>query len=247
MSFSQITDHPDYEEIVSKIVTGDDPKDICQWLKIKFSDKDQKHLQLNIKLIQDFIDKHVNLDEQLKKDVLAIKNGKNNIASDYKIPASLANNKTYVERLTQLADTKIDIEKMCTELILICRSRMEQVFDKIQENPGNVKGDYVLLKYFETLFVAMEKLDKFVNKTPDQVIQVNIQNQIADQHVAFFQEAIRETLAHMDTESALLFVEILTSKINSTKIPKQSSPLTPDNYEAEAKLLKEVIIPKLEK
>lgn len=245
MDFSLITDHPDYEEIVSKIATGDSPKDIIQWLKIKYTNKDQKHLQLNQKLLQEFIDKHADLDAHLKRDVLAVKNGDTS-SSDYKIAASLMNNKTYMERLQQLADTKIDIKKMITELVLMCRARMEQVFDRIQENPTNMKGDYVLLKYFETLFIAMEKFDKIVNEAPDQVIQVNIQNQIAEQYVAIFQESIRETLSHIDPESALLFIEIFTEKFANIKMPKQPAELTPEKYEAEAQLLREVVLPQLE-
>jgi hypothetical protein len=245
MDFSLVTDHPDYEEIVSKIAIGQSPKDIINWLKIKYTDKDQKHLQLNQKLLQEFIDKHADLDAHLKRDVLAVKNNDTSI-SDYKIAASLMNNKTYMERLQQLADTKIDIKKMITELVLMCRARMEQVFDRIQENPTNMKGDYVLLKYFETLFIAMEKFDKIVNEAPDQVIQVNIQNQIAEQHVAIFQEAIRETLSYIDPESALLFMEIFTQKLSGIKMPKPPTELTPEKYEAEAKLLREVVIPQLE-
>lgn len=241
MDFSLLTDHPDYEEIVSKIATGTDTKVIAQWLKIKYSDKEQKHLQLNVKMIQDFVDKHADLDAHLKRDVLAVKTGDTSLA-EYKISASLMNNKTYMERLEKLADTKVDIKQMITELVLTCKARMEQVFDKIQENPTNIKGDYVLLKYFETLFIAMEKFDKIVNDAPDQVIQVNIQNQIAEQHVALFRESIRETLTHIDAESALLFMEIFTEKLSAIKLPKQIIQ-TPDTYEAEAKLIREVVIP----
>lgn len=242
--FSLVTDHPDYEEIVSKIATGTNPKDIIQWLRIKYSDKEQKHLQLNSKLLQEFIDKHVDLDAHLKRDVLAVKTGDNSL-SEYKIAASLVNNKTYMERLQQLADTKVDIKKMITELVLMCRARMEQVFDRIQENPSTVKTDYVLIKYFETLFIAMEKFDKIVNNSPDQIIQVNIQNQISEQLITVFQEAIRETLTHIDAESALLFVEIITDKMTSLKLPKQMIQ-TPETYDMEAKILKEMVIPQLE-
>lgn len=245
MDFSLLTDHPDYEEIVSKIATGTDTKIIAQWLKVKYPDKDQRHLQLSIKLIQEFVDKHADLDAHLKRDVLAVKTGDTSLV-DYKIAASLMNNKTYMERLQQLADTKIDIKKLITELVLMCKERMMQVFDKIQENPTNTKADYVLLKYFETLFIATEKFDKIVNESPDQVIQVNIQNQVADQLVGIFQEAIRETLTHIDAESALLFMEIFTEKFNTLKLPKQITP-TPEIYEAEAKLLREVVVPQLEK
>lgn len=243
--FSLLTDHPDYEDIICEIAKGLSPKDISQKLKIKYSEKNQKHLQLSQKLIQDFVDKHANLDLYLKKDVLAFKNKDSNL-TDYKIAASLKDNKTYMERVEQLADTKIDIKKMIAELVFTCKERMVQVFDDIQQNPLNTRKDYVLLKYFETLFNATEKFDKIVNESPDQVIQINIQNQVTESLVVIFQEAIRETLTHIDPESALLFMGIFTEKFNALKLPKQVVS-TPETYEAEAKLLREVIIPKLEK
>lgn len=242
MDFSQIVDHPDHDEIISKIVTGVSPKDINQWLKVKYSNKDQKHLQLSVKLIQEFIDKHGDLEAQLKRDMLAVKTGDASL-SEYKVSQSLLNNKTYQERLIELADAEIDLKKMVAELVHTCRARMIQVFDKIQQNPASLgKADYMLLKYFEVLFLAMEKFDKIVNNAPDQIIQHNVTMQAMEQHTAIFQEAIRETLAEIDSEAALLFMEIFAQKLHSLKMPVQNNP-TIENRVTEAELLKESLIP----
>lgn len=243
MSFDQITDHPNYEEIVSKIVTGTNSKDINQWLKVKYSDKDQKHLQLSAKLIQDFADSHIDLAAHLKKDLIAVKNGDLEL-SDYKIAASLLNNKTYRERLVELSKEEVDLKKLIQELVYTCKARMEQVFDKLQEDPTKVgKNDYVLLKYFEVLFVSMEKFDKIVNHAPDQVIQHNVTIQAVEQTTAVLQESIREALSHVDSEAALLFMEILADKLNLLK-PPTNVVNTLENRTIEAQLLQESIIKK---
>lgn len=245
MDFALIVDHPDYEEIVTKIVSGVNVKDISQWLKVKYNDKEQRHLQLSATLLQDFVNKHVDLESQLRNDILAKKTGNLGL-TDHKIANSLQNNKTYQERVLELASEEIDLKKLVAELVLTCKARMEQVFDRIQENPSNQKGDYVLIKYFETLFIAVEKFNKIVNDAPDQVIQHNITIQAIEQHTAIFQEAIRETLALIDAESALLFIEILTDKMRAMKAPIQVvAPV--EERTAEAKLLRESIVPMLEK
>lgn len=235
--FAILTDHPDYEEIISQVALGKDPKDIAQWLKVKYSNKEQKHLHISIKTIQNFIEKHADLNQRLKEDVTAVSVHQSQ-TNNHRIAASLMNNKTYMERLQLLADAKVDHKKMITELILMCQARMEQVFDKIQENPTGFKADYVLLKYFEVLFQAMEKFDKIVNQTPDQVIQINVQNQIADQFVPIYTEAIRETLAHIDAESALLFIEIFTEKFAALQYKGPPPPTEPD-----LKSLRELSLP----
>ncbi len=237
MDLSQITEHPDYDEIVAKVVTGIGAKDISQWLKIKYSDKEQKHLCLSIKSIQEFINKHVDLQATLQRDLLAVKN--NDSLTDKKIALSLANNKSYQDRLVELAGTEIDVKKLIKELVYTCNARMEQVFDKIQENPTNTKADYVLLKYFEVLFTAVERLDKIVNNAPDQIIQHNITIQAVEQHTAVIQEAVRETLAQMDPESSMFFIETLARKLSKLKEPEQESV---EDRMTEAKLIRDMVV-----
>jgi hypothetical protein len=41
-------------------------------------------------------------------------------------------------------------------------------------------------------------------------------------------------------------MEIFTQKLSGIKMPKPPTELTPEKYEAEAKLLREVVIPQLE-
>lgn len=214
--FSNIVDHPDYQEIIRKLVVGDNSKDISQWLKVKYTDKDQRHLQLSAKSIQDFVEKHVNLMDHVQSSVAIAKGADDKL--EKKIAASLMNNKTYRERVLEITNNELDIKKMIAEFLLMARDRMEQVFDNIQANPAGIgKGDYVLLKYMETLFLACEKFDKIVNQSPDQIIQHNYTVQVMEQNVAVFQEAVRKTLAQMDTEASLQFVEILTEELKRMK------------------------------
>lgn len=218
MDYSDIIDHPDYEEIVSKVVTGVSAKDICQWLKVKYPDKEQKSLHLSQKRLQEFVNGHSNLMDVLKKDIVKIQKGEK---VDNKLAESLMNNKTVKERVVEWVDTQVDIKKFITELVLLARARMEQVFDAIQQNPTSTKPDYVLLKYFETLFLACEKFDRIVNNSPDQIIQHNYTVQVMEQNVAIFQEAVRKTLAQMDTEASLQFVEILNEELAKLKRPEE--------------------------
>lgn len=232
--FSVITDHPDYQEIVSKIVIGVSTKDISNWLKVKYPDAEQKHLQLSQKILQDFSDKHVDLEATLRRDVLAIKA---NETTDLKIANSLLNNKTYRERITQLADEKIDIKRKLQEMVIIGMERMEQVFDRIQENPTNMKQDYVLLKWFEQMVNLYEKVDKIVNNAPDQVIQHNITIQTVEQHTAVLQEAVRKTLLHMDPEMASLFIDLLNKELSMLKAPQPEEPMTLQKSLVEAEVI----------
>ena len=52
--FGLIKDHPDSKEIMSKLLSGSEPKDVAQWLKLKYSKKNQSHLRLTQKLLKEF-------------------------------------------------------------------------------------------------------------------------------------------------------------------------------------------------
>lgn len=237
--FSNLLNHPDAEEIVSRLVVGDSPKDISQWLKIKYSDKDQKHLVISAKILQEYADKHLDLMNHLQKDIISIKQTGE---LDKTVSGSLTNTKAYKERLMEYVEDELNIKKMITELVLVCRDRMEQVFDKIQENPHSLKGDYVLLKYFETLGNNLEKFDKIVNNAPDQIIQHNITVQQVDQHTAVLQEAVRRALTKLDPEQSLIFIESLSQELQTLRAPELSALTSSPSRLTEVETLKQEIV-----
>lgn len=235
MDFSNIVTHPDSEEIISKLVTGTSPKEISQWLKLKYS---EKHLQLSIKVLEDYKNSHVDLMETLRKDVALIKASGQDPALEKQISRSLLNNKTYRERLVELADNEVNINKKLEQIIFIIEQRSEQIFDKLQESPSSFKGDYALIKWLELLTNNLERLHKIKNNAPDQVIQHNITVQMVDNYKAVFQEAIRKTLAQMDTESSLMFIELLGTEMLKLNMPQNISLIpTIQSREKDAQIL----------
>ena len=175
----------------------------------------------------------------LKQDIDKVRTGQK---IEKKIAESLKNNKTYQERLNDLANNELDIKKLITETVFMIRERAIQVFDKIQENPGNTKPDYALIKWFEVLLGSMEKYDKIVNKAPDQIVQHNVTMQVIDQHTAAFQDVIREVLAEIDPEASFLFMEKLKEKMEALKPPKEDKPLSQERRLKEAELISTTVM-----
>ncbi len=238
VDFSKLLSHPNKEEILNKLVNGTKPKDISDWLKLKYPDKEQGHLRVSASMLKEFLNSNLDLYNTLKIDIVDTKQG---LQQNKKIAESLLNNKTYRQRLNELADNEIDIKRVISEIVFLIRERIEQYFDKIQDNPESLKGDYGLIKWFEVLLNAVEKFDKIVNNAPDQVIQHNITMQAVDQHTAIFQDVIREVLAEMDPEAAFLFIEKMRAKMEEIEPPKDNGSLSQDKRMAEAKIIKETV------
>lgn len=228
--FSKILSHPDKDEIISKLVTGIKPRDVSDWLKLKYSDKEQGHLRVSSKILQDFVENNLDLYNVLQNDISGVKQNKKEISD------SLKNNKTYQERIVEIADKELDIKRLLIETGHIIRQRVEQVFDKIQENPQNFKPDYTLIKWLETLLNFTDRYQKIVNEAPDTVVQHNINIQLVEQHTIMLQDAIRETMAEIDSDMSFRFLEKLNSKMATLKSP-EAQILSQDKKLLEAQII----------
>jgi hypothetical protein len=231
--FKKILDHPEKQKIIDKLVGGDSPKDVAQYLKIKYSDDDQKHLRVPASLLKEFADKHLDQCGFLNKVIKADRNGK----LDSKIAESLVNNETWKDRLARYADREIDLKDKILQMLHMLEIRSEQLFDKIQENPGGIKIDYVMAKYFDLLFIAIEKADKIVNERPDQLIEHTYTVQMVEEYSVAIQEAIREVLLEMGPEHSARFMELLNAKLSGIKNPGDAPVRSFRDREAEAKKL----------
>ena len=236
--FSLITDHPLSKEILSKLLSGSTPKDVAQWLKIKYSDKEQAHLRLTQKILKEFNDsQYTNVYDQFKTDLIQI--SKKDKDKDKVISASLMKNKTYRDRLQEIADKEFDILRVLNNLVVVTHDRLEQVFDRVQENPSGFDGDNILIKYINMMFEIAEKLEKIRLNAPESLTQQNITMQAIEEYMAIYKEAIRETLSEIDPDTAMLFMDKLYNKLNELKPPK---PMTQDKRIQEATVLQERIV-----
>lgn len=227
VNFDKLLNHSDSQEIISKLISGITPKDVSEWLKIKYQGKDEQHLRLPASLLKEFLDGNLNLYNTLQQDIQGVKNG----TSEKKISAALKNNKTYQERMIAAADEEIDIKKMFKSIYVMLNARVEQYFDKMQENPTNLKPDYGLLKFFDSMMMYVEKYDKIINKSPDQIIQHNVTVQVMDQYVSVLQDSIRQTLAEIDPDSANLFLENFNANLSKLQLPESMQPAKPITQE----------------
>lgn len=236
--FSLITDHPDSKDILSKLLSGSTPKEVAQWLKIKYPEKDQSHLRLTQKLLKDFNNsQYTNVYDQFKSDIVQV--SQQDKDNDKVLSASLLNNKTYRDRLQEIADKEFNILRVLDNLVVVTHDRLEQVFDRIQEKPGAFDGDRTLLNYINTMFEIAEKLEKIRLSAPETIMQQNVTMQAVEEYMAVYQEAIRETLAEIDPDTAMLFMDKLYNKLNELKPP---TPMTQEERIQEATVLHERVI-----
>lgn len=235
MDFSSILSHPKSNEIFSKLLDDTiEIEEIVAWLKYEYPEESEAHLRLNVNILTKFKkSQYLNYRDQFNSDLSKIKSGEPLSKIDKKISAALLNNKTYQERLAEYAGTEIDVKQKLIEWEMFIKTRMEQIFDSIQEDPSNMgnKGDYKLLKYFEQYMKILETYDKSVNNRPDQIIQHNYTLEYIDQRAAIIQDTIKETLDELGTDATLIFMNKLNEKMAAIEFKETKKTAFPKAIE----------------
>lgn len=245
-ALKKIIDHPDKDEIISKLLIGISPKDIHDWLQSKYTNVSESKFVVGEKSIKSFQDNYLDvyniIQEDLAKSRTAIAT---NTESD--IELSIKNLPAYKNILLQAANEELDIRKIITNLCVAIESRLAQVFDQIQEDPRNIntRVDRLLIDYTEVLGNILEKYYKFTEEPANQVVQHNVTLQVVDQHISVFHDVIKEVLSQMDLETSLYFMEVFNQKMAKLKAPPDKEVVGSDIRLAEAKLLNETINKKI--
>jgi hypothetical protein len=220
-----VLNHPDKDELISKLLQNISPADITKNLEIRYGDID-KNLIVSEKTLETFKKNSLNIyrtiQEDLRKTSVALQH------SDADVQLTLKNNPTYRQTLEKLANNELDIKTMLANMILATETRIAQIFDQIQSDPDNVNSrtERLFNEYLDRFQAAIEKWQKYIIQSPDQIIQHNVSVQHIDNHMSVFHDAIRKVLSKMDNESALLFMNLYNEEINKTKAPIET-PQTP--------------------
>ncbi len=246
-SFKRILDHPDREELISKLVIGISSKDIHEWLKYKYTNVSEIKFVIAEKVIESFKDNYLDIYDMIQKDLGKTKSA---IIQNTEDGLSLAvkNNSAYKAAMIQSVNEELDVRKIVKGLCLAIETRLSQVFDEIQEDPRNIntRVDRLLIEYAEVLGNLLEKSYKFTEApAANQVINNNITLQVVDQHITVFHDVIRDVLSQMDLESSLFFMEVFNDKMSKLKSPDKEIGVPSDIRLAEVKLLNETINKKI--
>lgn len=240
-ALQKILEHPDKDEIISKLIIGISSKDIYDWLKAKYTNVSEAKFVIAEKSIKAFQENYLDIYNLIQQDISKSK-GALSTSTEEQLSLSVQNNATYKSKMLELAGKEIDVRKIISNLCVAIETRLAQVFDQIQEDPSNIntRVDRLLLEYADTLGNILEKYYKFTESPADQIIQHNVTLQVVDQHISVFHDVIKEVLSKMDLDTSLYFMEVFNQKMEKLKSPEKDV-LNTDMKLAEAKLLNETI------
>jgi hypothetical protein len=245
-AYKKILEHPDKDEIIAKLVTGQSPAEIHEWLKAKYTNVSESKFVLTEKLLKSFQNTYLDFYNDIQEDLAKTKTALATNTSD-QLDLAVKGNPAYKDAMLKLANGELDVDRILANLAINIETRLSQIFDYIQENPRdvNTRIDRLITEYADTLGNLLDKYHKWKEVRPDQIIQHNVTLQVVDQHISVFHDVIKEVLSQMDLETSLYFMEVFNEKMAKLKMPTPEAPPSTEMKLAEAKLLNETINKKI--
>lgn len=244
--FKKIVEHPDKDEILSKLIIGVSIKDIHEWLKYKYVNVSESKFVISEKIIKSFKENYLDIYKMVQEDLMKTKTA---IAThtEEDLQLMVKDSPMYKDIMLRSANEELDIRKIIKNLCIAIETRLSQVFDEIQSDPQNIntKVDRLLIEYADALGNLLEKNYKFIEAPANQVVQHNVTLQVVDQHISIFYDVIKEVLSQMDLETSLYFIEVFNKRMNVLQAPEKTLNLNSEVRLAEVKLLNETMNKKI--
>jgi len=247
LTYKKILEHPDKDEIISKLIIGISSADIHDWLKAKYTNVSEAKFVLSEKTIKSFQTNYLDFYNDVMQDLSKVKESLATNTSD-QLELAVKSNPSYKDALLKIANNELDIDTIMAKMAINVEARVAQIYDIVQDNPNdiNTKVERVLIEYIDALGGLLDKYHKWKeSRNPDQIIQHNVTLQVVDQHISILHDVIKDVLSQMDLESSMYFMERFNEKISKLKAPTPETAPSQEMRLAEAKLLNETINKKI--
>lgn len=231
--YGKISEHPDRDQIISKLLSGEPVRKVADWLKNKYPDNKSK--QIPFTTLDFFRRNSLNVEGNVLEDLKEQSRIEKVQDERAKLIKLVDKNSTYKKKKEEVLNKQIDLKEKLNGLLNAVEARFEQIYNLIQEAPEYYKPDFVLLQYIDKILHLVQDIRK-IEGAPDQIIQHNITIQTIEKQTAIFQEAIYEALSELDLEVASLVIEKISSKLEKLKFEEQKVLFTNKDEELINKL-----------
>lgn len=211
---SKIHSHPDKDEIIQRLTTGESVRDVEAWIASKYPARTQTHLRVSSSTIQNFKSDFLNLKGQVLQDIKdAALLTKETIKYETQLADVQATN-SYQEKINSIAQERLDQQRELIEIFHILKSRAEYFYNKLETSDFSDKQEKAFQKYLDQMIVALEQYKKYV-EGHQEVTRHDVNINIMSDQVSLIRESVREILSDLDPALAVKFMASLSAKMRN--------------------------------
>jgi hypothetical protein len=221
MAFEKINSHPDRSTIVRMLARGDGVRAVAKYLREKYPRNKKMHLTANT--LQRFRSEKLNIEGEALEAIKDATKQKKEITAEEQTDKQIKNNPIFQEKIKEAVEFHVDLQKELKELLVLIKARTEDLFDRASRGDITVNEEANLQRYFQSWTTTIERWAKYIEKIADKTVETNVNITVIEDQMSVIREAIRETLAELQPEVAIKFLDKINSKMAglSYRAPKQ--------------------------
>lgn len=210
---NKVLRHPDQEEIISKLLQGNSVKEVEAWLKKRHPKT--KRLHISWMTLQKFRKEYLNLEGEALAQIKQARSDSDQTKKELEKRATIAASNAYQEKLAEIVNEEIDVQRKMLEMEKLISSRIEYYFNVLNSG-GNLREERVFMELLDRQREVMRDWKKYIEKVPDQTIEQNININVVNEQLNVLKGIIFEVLKEMNPEIIPVFVEKLNSRLIDT-------------------------------
>jgi len=211
----KILKHQDKEEIIRLLTDGESVRDVEKHLKDKYPDDKGKHV--SFVTLQSFRKQHLNLEGKVLRDIQEATSIDKQKVELMVQQRQIESSDAYKNKINAIASDHLDVQTQIIQLNAVVENRIEYWYNMIasgEELPA--KADNELRKYVDQQINILHQYKKMVEGMADKTVDHNINVTVMNDQIGVIRDVIKETIAELGTEKAMIFMDRLNKRLSQT-------------------------------
>ena len=211
----KILNHPEKEDIIKKLLSGDSVKEVERWLKKKHPRT--KRLHISYMTLQKFRSEHLNLRGEVLEDIKDKRHEVDKESKEAEARMIIKSSSSYIQKIDEIAESELDVSKRLLEMDALINSRIEYYFNLLQTG-GTIREDKVFIEYINTMKSIMQDWKKYIEGYADKKIEHNININVVNEQARILKEAVLDILQEINPDLISTFVNRLEYKMKAVDL-----------------------------
>jgi|15BtaG_2_1085339.scaffolds.fasta_scaffold00005_79 hypothetical protein len=209
----KVLNHPDKEDIISKLLEGDSVKSVEAWLKKKYPRT--RRLHVSYMTLQKFRGENLNLKGNLLDDVKNRRTEIDKKALEAETKMVINSSSAYQRKIDEIAGAELDVSRRLLEMDKLIGSRIEYYYNLLESGATTtIRDDKVFIEYINTMKTLMQDWKKYIEGVADKRIDHNVNINVVNEQARVLKEAVLSVLQEIDPSLVTVFVTRLDNKLN---------------------------------
>jgi len=206
---NKVLRHPEKDEIIAKLTSGDSVKDVEKWLKKRHPKS--VRLQVSYMTLQKFRKEYLNIEGEVLDSIKQARGETNRTSKQLERRSIVVSSDAYQRKLDEIVSNELDVTRKMLEMEKLIGSRLEFYYNILSAG-GSLKEEKMFLELLNSQRALMADWKKYVEGVADHTVEHNININVVNEQVNVLKSIVYEVLQEIDPNVIPLFVEKINAR-----------------------------------